>query len=66
MFVVKDGKVKPVRYPDEIRLSDLIGYQRERQAVIDNTLALIEGKPAQNVLLCGDAGTGKSSTGGCK
>lgn len=62
MFVVKDGKVKPVRYPDEIRLSDLIGYQRERQAVIDNTLALIEGKPAQNVLLCGDAGTGKSST----
>lgn len=62
MFIIKDSKVKPVRYPDETRLCDLIGYQRERQAVIDNTLALIEGKPAQNVLLCGDAGTGKSST----
>ncbi len=43
-------------------LSELGGYQRERQLVIDNTLALIEGRPAANTLLYGDAGTGKSST----
>lgn len=59
---MKNSKVTPVRYPDEIQLSDLIGYKRERDAVINNTLALLEGKPAQNVLLYGDAGTGKSST----
>jgi hypothetical protein len=62
MFYLENGEITPVRYPDETRLSDLIGYRRERQAVVDNTLALIEGKPAQNALLRGDAGTGKSST----
>lgn len=62
MFYLDQGKVTPVYYPDETQFSDLIGYARERQAVIDNTLALLEGKPAQNALLRGDAGTGKSST----
>lgn len=62
MFILKDGKVTPVKYPDTTRLSDLYGYERERNAVISNTLALLEGKPAQNTLLYGDAGTGKSST----
>lgn len=62
MFYLENGEITPVRYPDETRLSDLIGYRRERQEVVDNTLALIQGKPAQNALLRGDAGTGKSST----
>lgn len=62
MFYLENGEITPVRYPDDTRLSDLIGYRRERQEVVDNTLALIEGKPAQNALLRGDAGTGKSST----
>lgn len=62
MFMIKDGRVIPVKYPDETRLSELIGYERERKEVIDNTLSLLCGRPAQNVLLCGDAGTGKSST----
>ncbi|MCI1269762.1 MAG: ATP-binding protein [Ruminococcus sp.] len=62
MFIISDSKVVPVKYPDETKLSDLIGYKRERDAVIANTVALLEGRPAQNVLLCGDAGTGKSST----
>lgn len=62
MFVLKDSKVTPVKYPDSARLEDLYGYERERSAVINNTLALLEGKPAQNALLYGDAGTGKSST----
>ncbi|MFR1842261.1 ATP-binding protein [Porcipelethomonas sp.] len=62
MFIVKDSRIVPVKYPDEVKLSQLIGYEKQRQLVIDNTLALINGKPASNVLLSGDAGTGKSSS----
>ena len=62
MFIVKDSKILPVKYPDEIQLSDLIGYKQQRKMIIENTLALVNGKPALNVLLTGDAGTGKSST----
>lgn len=62
MFIVKESNIVPVKYPDEIKLSQLIGYQRQRQMIIDNTLALLSGKPASNVLLTGDAGTGKSSS----
>jgi len=62
MFVLKESKVTPVKYPDSQKLSELYGYEMERKAVISNTLALLDGKPAQNVLLYGDAGTGKSST----
>ena len=51
-----------MEYPDDIKLSDLHNYERERQEVINNTLALLKGKPANNVLLYGDCGTGKSST----
>ena len=62
MFTYDNGKVVPVKYPDNIRLSSHIGYERERKRIIDNTYAFIKGKPAANVLLYGDAGTGKSST----
>ena len=56
------GKIVPVQHPDETRLEQLIDYKREQQIIIDNTVALLEGKPAANILLTGDAGTGKSST----
>ena len=62
MFTYDKGKVVPVKYPDNIRLSSHIGYEGERKRIIDNTYAFIKGKPAANVLLYGDAGTGKSST----
>ncbi|MDV0444196.1 ATP-binding protein [Methanorbis rubei] len=62
MFIVKDDHILPLRYPDPQALADLYGYEAEREKVIANTLALLEGKPAVNVLLYGDAGTGKSST----
>lgn len=62
MFVIRDEKIVPVKYPDRVQLSALSGYEAERQAVIDNTAALLHGKHAQNVLLYGDAGTGKSTT----
>ncbi|MDO5602196.1 MAG: ATP-binding protein [Oscillospiraceae bacterium] len=61
-FLMRDGALCPVKAPDPVRLEDLPGYEAERQKVIDNTRALLAGLPANNVLLYGDAGTGKSST----
>ncbi|MCC8043830.1 MAG: ATP-binding protein [Oscillospiraceae bacterium] len=61
-FMLKDGKIVPVLTPDPQRLSDLSEYAAERKKIFDNTMALINGKPAANALLYGDAGTGKSST----
>lgn len=62
IFLIKDGRLTPVSHPDPIRLSRLHGYEEERRQVIANTKALLAGKPANNVLLYGDCGTGKSST----
>lgn len=61
-YIGADGQIVPVHNPDKIRLSSLIDYKREQQIILDNTLALLLGKPAANILLTGDAGTGKSST----
>lgn len=61
-FTLKNGKLVPIKNPDPQRLSQLSGYELERSKVINNTLALLNNKPAANVLLYGDAGTGKSST----
>ena len=61
VFTVEIGQLVPVKYPDPQRLSELPGYEKEREKVIANTKALLAGMPANNVLLYGDAGTGKSS-----
>ncbi|MGN1107299.1 MAG: ATP-binding protein, partial [Huintestinicola sp.] len=61
-FMLKDHVITPVLTPDPQRLSQLPAYETQRKMVIDNTLALIKGRPAANCLLYGDAGTGKSST----
>ena len=61
-YVDENGCIVPVLHPDKTKLCDLVDYERERQIVIDNTKALLAGKPAANILLTGDAGTGKSST----
>ena len=61
-YINSEPKIVPVRNPDTTRLSSLIDYKREQQIILDNTNALLEGKPAANILLTGDAGTGKSST----
>lgn len=62
MFRVENGEIVAVEAADDISTDIFIGYEKERQQVMDNTEALTLGKSAQNVLLCGDAGTGKSST----
>ena len=61
-FGIQHGRLVPIIHPDPQRLSDLIGYKREREQVIKNSLAFLEGIKVNNVLLYGDAGTGKSST----
>lgn len=61
-YVDESGTIVPVAHPDRTQLSDLVDYERERAIVVQNTRALIDGKPAANILLTGDAGTGKSST----
>ena len=62
MFRVEDNKIVPVEVADTISIDSFVGYEAERKQVLENTRALTEHRPAQNVLLCGDAGTGKSST----
>ena len=62
MFKVVNGDIIPVESADDIKIDGFVGYDEERKQVLDNTKALLEGRPAANVLLCGDAGTGKSST----
>ena len=43
-------------------LSDLVGYEIQKKKLVDNTRAFVEGKKANNVLLFGDSGTGKSTS----
>ena len=63
MFRVDEhDQIVPVLHPDRTQLSQLVDYQRERNIILGNTSALLAGKPAANILLTGDAGTGKSST----
>ena len=54
--------LKPVSAPDAVQINDLIGYELQRNQVIDNTKALLKGLKASNILLYGSAGTGKSAT----
>ncbi len=61
-YVNEQGEIVPVEHPDPIDFDSLVEYRSERERVLENTVHLIEGKPAANILLTGDAGTGKSST----
>ena len=63
MFVLDDRKnIIAVKNKDNQDIKKLYGYETERNKVLSNTKILIEGKKANNILLYGDAGTGKSST----
>ncbi len=58
----KDNFLLPVKNPDPIDFEGLIGYEKQKKKLIDNTRAFIEGEKAYNVLLYGESGTGKSSS----
>ena len=61
-FLWEEGQLVPVADPDCPHPVELLGYDQQRQQVLDNTRLLVEGKPSNNVLLFGDGGTGKSAT----
>ena len=52
----------PISNVDDVRLSDLLGYEDQKRELRRNTEAFLEGRAANNVLLYGDAGTGKSTS----
>ncbi|MBE5939622.1 MAG: ATP-binding protein [Lachnospiraceae bacterium] len=52
----------PINNMDKVMLDDLIGYEIQKKKLVDNTKAFVEGKKANNVLLFGDSGTGKSTS----
>lgn len=56
------GQLQAIHNMESVRLSDLVGYEAQKQQLRDNTLAFLEGRRANNVLLYGDAGTGKSTS----
>ncbi|MEB3754781.1 ATP-binding protein [Acinetobacter sp. MD2(2019)] len=54
-------QLKPIHQPKKIRLADLKGIERQKAKIIQNTLQFLNGFPANDVLLTGSRGTGKSS-----
>jgi uncharacterized protein len=55
------GKLTGIAHPDPVQLSDLAGYESQKEALVKNTKFLLAGYPALHVLLYGSRGTGKSS-----
>ena len=58
----KQVDIEPITRVEHIELSDLVGYELQKAKLIENTEAFIEGRAANNCLLFGDSGTGKSSS----
>ena len=56
------AQIVPITNIAHVHLDDLIGYELAKKKLIDNTKAFVEGRKANNCLLFGDAGTGKSSS----
>ena len=63
-IVEKDEQalIEPITSIEHVYLKDLVGYELQKKKLVENTENFIQGKDANNVLLYGDAGTGKSSS----
>lgn len=59
---VTPARIVPITNIAHVYLDDLVGYEIAKKKLIDNTEAFVQGRPANNCLLFGDAGTGKSSS----
>ena len=57
-----DLEFVPINNTEDVMLDDLIGYEIQKKKILDNTEAFVEGRKANNALLFGDSGTGKSTT----
>lgn len=55
-------KFLPINNMEKVMLDDLVGYEIQKKKLVDNTKAFVEGRKANNVLLFGDSGTGKSTS----
>ncbi|MBQ7584265.1 MAG: ATP-binding protein [Lachnospiraceae bacterium] len=55
-------EIEPIKRVAHINLEDLVGYEIQKKKLIENTEAFINALPANNCLLYGDSGTGKSSS----
>ena len=55
-------QIVPISNTEEVMLDDLIGYEIQKEKLIENTKAFVEGRKANNCLLFGDSGTGKSTS----
>ncbi|MBR2463821.1 MAG: ATP-binding protein [Clostridia bacterium] len=53
---------QPINNMEKVMLSDLVGYEQQKAQLVENTEAFVSGKRANNVLLYGDSGTGKSTS----
>lgn len=58
----KEVVLKPINNMEVVMLDDLVGYEIQKKKLLDNTIAFVEGRKANNVLLYGDSGTGKSTS----
>lgn len=58
----EEVSIVPITNIAHVKLSDLVGYELAKQKLLDNTEAFVQGKKANNCLLYGDAGTGKSTS----
>ena len=54
-------RIEPILNIAHVKLSDLVGYEQQKRKLTENTEAFVSGRKANNCLLFGDAGTGKSS-----
>ena len=59
---VTPARIVPITNIAHVHLDDLVGYEIAKKKLIDNTEAFVQGRPANNCLRFGDAGTGKSSS----
>lgn len=57
-----NASIEPIVNVEHVYLEDIIGYERQKKKLIENTECFLRGTAANNVLLYGDAGTGKSSS----
>lgn len=60
-FQWRDGRLVGIQRPHWCALDDLLGMDRQKAEVVRNTRGFVEGRPANNVLLWGSRGTGKST-----
>ncbi len=60
-FRWQSGQLVGIRHPDPVKLTELVGYESQRDALLKNTKFLLAGYPALHVLLYGSRGSGKSS-----